>query len=130
MTPHHLPPRTLEAAEENRYLGWDLDVPIPDEITAAKLAEATRRQPAIPRYRPCNFELCLLSCPVVRGASGSFGPTRRHPCGSRRRGISHFGSSGPERLSGGKVRPVGRQRGLSGQRARRESCTNGHGVIS
>jgi hypothetical protein len=57
---------SLVADEGNRYLGWNLDVPIPDEVTAENLAEGIRRQPPIPRYRPCNFELCLLSCPLSR----------------------------------------------------------------
>jgi ferredoxin len=57
---------SLVAEEGNQYLGWDLDVPAPEEVTAENLAEAIRRQPAIPRYRPCNFELCLLACPLAR----------------------------------------------------------------
>jgi hypothetical protein len=58
---------SLVSDEGNRYLGWDFDVPMPAEVTAENLAEAIRRQPPIPRFRPCNFELCVLACPLARG---------------------------------------------------------------
>ena len=88
---------SLVADEGNRYLGWDLDVPIPDEVTAENLAEAIRRQPAIPRYRPCNFELCLLSCPLAR-------PQWRRGTNCRttvREETSGGGQPGPDRGSRG-----------------------------
>jgi ferredoxin len=58
---------SLIADEGNKFLGWDLNVPVPDEVTAENLAAAVRRQPPIPRFRPCNMELCVLACPLARG---------------------------------------------------------------
>jgi epoxyqueuosine reductase QueG len=61
---------SLIADEGNKHLGWDLNLPIPDDVTPEDLARAIRQQPAIPRYRPCNFELCVLACPLARPQAG------------------------------------------------------------
>ncbi|MBI5833383.1 MAG: hypothetical protein HZB16_13880 [Armatimonadetes bacterium] len=57
---------SLNGEEGVNFLGWDLNLPAPDVISAESLATALRQQPAIPKYRPCNFEACLLACPMVR----------------------------------------------------------------
>jgi ferredoxin len=58
---------SLNGQEGVNYLGWDLNLPAPPVITPEALAEGLRQQPSIPKYRPCNFEACLLACPMVRG---------------------------------------------------------------
>ena len=57
---------SLVAGEGNQYLGWKLDIPVPDKITPDKLDAALRQQPPIPKYRPCNFENCVMACPHTR----------------------------------------------------------------
>lgn len=57
---------SLVGDEGVNYLGWNLDLPVPDAITAEALAEGLRQHPPIPKYRPCNFEACLLACPLTR----------------------------------------------------------------
>lgn len=61
---------SLVAAEGNGYLGWNLNVPAPDHITAENLATALEKQPPIPKSRPCNFECCVLACPASRRCNG------------------------------------------------------------
>ena len=48
------------------YRSGEMDVPVPDEIDAASLAAGLKQHPPIPKYRPCNFETCVLSCPLAR----------------------------------------------------------------
>ena len=57
---------SLWGDEGVNFLGWELNLPAPEVITADALADALRQQPAIPKYRPCNFEACLMACPMVR----------------------------------------------------------------
>ncbi|HPK37520.1 MAG TPA: hypothetical protein PLH01_04500 [Kiritimatiellia bacterium] len=38
----------------------------PETITPEALAEGLRQQPPIPKYRPCNFEVCAMACPYTR----------------------------------------------------------------
>ncbi|MCC7494041.1 MAG: hypothetical protein IT204_16910 [Fimbriimonadaceae bacterium] len=57
---------SLIGEEGVNYLGWDLHVEAPELITSEHLGTALRQQPAIPKYRPCNFESCWLACPLTR----------------------------------------------------------------
>jgi len=57
---------SLSAEEGNMYLGWKLDEKAPEKISAEDLDKALRKQPTIAKYRPCNFEKCVLSCPYTR----------------------------------------------------------------
>ena len=54
---------SLSAEEGNKYMGWELDLPVPENITENKLAEGVKKHPTISKYRPCNFERCFLKCP-------------------------------------------------------------------
>lgn len=57
---------SLIGSEGNDYMGWNLTVPVPDEITPEALAAGLRKHPPISKYRPCNFEQCLMACPCAR----------------------------------------------------------------
>ncbi len=57
---------SLSAEEGNMFLGWKLDEKAPQNITAEDLDKAMRKQPTVAKYRPCNFEKCVLSCPYTR----------------------------------------------------------------
>ncbi len=57
---------SLNGEEGVNYLGWTLKVPVPEAIDAQNLAAALRQHPPIPKYRPCNFEACLMACPLAR----------------------------------------------------------------
>jgi hypothetical protein len=57
---------SLVADEGNRYMGWQLDEPPPDDITPEALAEALRKHPPISRLHACNVERCVLACPYAR----------------------------------------------------------------
>ena len=57
---------SLNGDEGPNYLGWDLKVPVPDEIDEPGLAEALRRQPLVKRNHPCSFAACVLACPLAR----------------------------------------------------------------
>jgi len=57
---------SLVASEGVGFLGWQMDVPVPDEIDADALAGGLRAHPVIEKYRPCNFEACALACPLAR----------------------------------------------------------------
>ncbi len=57
---------SLIADEGCGFVGWNLNVPPPENITAEKLDAALRLQPPIPKYRPCNFEACSMACPYTR----------------------------------------------------------------
>lgn len=57
---------SLIAAEGCAFVGWTLNLPPPETITAEALDAALRQQPPIPKYRPCNFESCSLACPYTR----------------------------------------------------------------
>lgn len=57
---------SLNGDEGPNYLGWDLKVPVPDEIDEHSLAEALRRQPLVKRNHPCSFAACVLACPLAR----------------------------------------------------------------
>jgi len=57
---------SLIADEGCGFVGWKLNLPPPATITAENLDAALRQQPAIPKYRPCNFEACSLACPYTR----------------------------------------------------------------
>ncbi len=59
---------SLIGEEGVNFLGWNLHLPAPDVITVEALAEGLKQQPAIPKYRPCNFEACVLACPMSRTA--------------------------------------------------------------
>lgn len=60
---------SLSAEEGNKYLGWKLDESVPETIDDKSLDAALRKQPPIPKYRPCNFESCLMACPHTRTQS-------------------------------------------------------------
>lgn len=47
-------------------MGWKLDVPAPEKVTAEILDESLRKQSPIQKYRPCNFENCVMACPYTR----------------------------------------------------------------
>lgn len=57
---------SLTGDEGVQFLGWDLHVPPPARITAEDLAAGLRQQPPIPKYRPCNYEACVMACPLAR----------------------------------------------------------------
>jgi epoxyqueuosine reductase QueG len=57
---------SLIADEGCGFVGWKLNLPPPETITAETLDEALRQQPPIPKYRPCNFEVCAMACPYTR----------------------------------------------------------------
>ncbi|OGV48608.1 MAG: hypothetical protein A2017_21095 [Lentisphaerae bacterium GWF2_44_16] len=57
---------TLVASEGSKYQGWDIDIPVPEKITAKNLSDAIRQHPVIKRHLQCNFEQCALSCPYSR----------------------------------------------------------------
>ncbi len=57
---------SLIADEGCGFVGWKLNVPPPETITAKTLDAALRQQPPIPKYRPCNFEVCAMACPYTR----------------------------------------------------------------
>jgi len=49
-----------------KYSGSQSAAPIPDEVTAAALAEGMTKQDTILKIRPCVAEMCLLACPYAR----------------------------------------------------------------
>ncbi len=57
---------SLIADEGCGFVGWTLNLPPPETITAETLEAALRQQPPIPKYRPCNFEACSMACPYTR----------------------------------------------------------------
>jgi len=57
---------SLIAEEGCGFVGWKLNLPPPETITADTLDAALRQQPPIPKYRPCNFEACAMACPHTR----------------------------------------------------------------
>jgi epoxyqueuosine reductase QueG len=57
---------SLIADEGCAFVGWKLNLPPPQTITADTLDAALRQQPPIPKYRPCNFEACAMACPYTR----------------------------------------------------------------
>jgi epoxyqueuosine reductase QueG len=57
---------SLIADEGCGFIGWKLNLPPPETITAETLGAALRQQPPIPKYRPCNFEACSMVCPYTR----------------------------------------------------------------
>jgi epoxyqueuosine reductase QueG len=57
---------SLVGEEGVNFVGWHLKLPVPDKIDAQALDAGLRQQPPIPKYRPCNFEACVLACPLVR----------------------------------------------------------------
>ncbi|HPT97366.1 MAG TPA: hypothetical protein PLU39_05805 [Armatimonadota bacterium] len=57
---------SLVGEEGVKYVGWEMNVPLPEKIDAEALAEGLRQQPPIPKHRPCNFETCVLACPYSR----------------------------------------------------------------
>ena len=57
---------SLIAEEGCGFVGWTLNLPAPETITADSLDTALRQQPPIPKYRPCNFEACSMACPYTR----------------------------------------------------------------
>ena len=57
---------SLIADEGCGFVGWKLNLPPPETITADSLDTALRQQPPIPKYRPCNFEACSMACPYTR----------------------------------------------------------------
>lgn len=57
---------SLIADEGCGFVGWSLNLPPPETITPEALAEGLRQQPPIPKYRPCNFEVCAMACPYTR----------------------------------------------------------------
>ncbi len=59
---------SLVGEEGVNFLGWNLSLPAPEKIDAETLAAGLRQIPTIPKYRPCNFEACVLACPMTRPA--------------------------------------------------------------
>jgi ferredoxin len=57
---------SLVGEEGVNFVGWKMNLPVPDKIDAQALDAGLRQQPPIPKYRPCNFEACVLACPLVR----------------------------------------------------------------
>lgn len=57
---------SLVGEEGVNFVGWEMNVDVPDKIDADALDTALRQQPAIPKHRPCNFEACVLACPLAR----------------------------------------------------------------
>jgi epoxyqueuosine reductase QueG len=57
---------SLVGEEGTKYVGWEMEVEVPERIDAAALDAALRQTPAIPKHRPCNFEACVLACPLAR----------------------------------------------------------------
>ncbi len=57
---------SLIGEEGVNYLGWDMHLDPPELITLEAVADGLRQHPAIPKYRPCNFEACLMACPMAR----------------------------------------------------------------
>lgn len=57
---------SLIGEEGVNFTGWDLHVEPPQTIDAGALAAGLRQQPPIPKYRPCNFEACVMTCPIAR----------------------------------------------------------------
>ncbi|MDX9867074.1 MAG: hypothetical protein RBT78_04040 [Kiritimatiellia bacterium] len=64
---------SLIADEGCGFVGWKLNLPPPETITPGALAEGLRQQPPIPKYRPCNFEVCAMACPYTRSQDGGKG---------------------------------------------------------
>lgn len=57
---------SLVGEEGTKFVGWEMDVEIPETIDGATLEAALMQTPAIPKHRPCNFEVCMLACPLAR----------------------------------------------------------------
>jgi epoxyqueuosine reductase QueG len=55
---------SLVGEEGVNFTGWKIKVPLPEKIDAETLAAGLRQHPPIPKYRPCNFEACVLACPT------------------------------------------------------------------
>ncbi|NLF92948.1 MAG: hypothetical protein GX564_03585 [Oligosphaeraceae bacterium] len=56
----------LVAAEGQQWTGSKTDVPPPEDITPAALAEAMTKRDPILRVRPCSSEMCVMACPYTR----------------------------------------------------------------
>ncbi len=61
---------SMVGAEGVDFLGWNMKVPIPDKIDAGKLADGLKQHPVIQKHRTCNFEACVLACPLSKGMIG------------------------------------------------------------
>jgi len=57
---------SLVAEEGPMQTGWEISVPVPEEVTPEALAAGLRHHPEISKVRPCNFEACVLACPHSR----------------------------------------------------------------
>ena len=49
-----------------KYTGSQSNVPVPDTITAAALAEGMKQQDKVLKIRPCVAEMCMMACPYTR----------------------------------------------------------------
>ena len=56
----------LVAGEGCGYTGWTLNLSVPTCVTEGDVAAGVAQQPPIPKYRPCNFEVCAMACPLQR----------------------------------------------------------------
>jgi epoxyqueuosine reductase QueG len=56
----------LVQEEGVKYTGSQSSVPVPEQVTAAALAEGMKQQDKVLKIRPCVAEMCLLACPYTR----------------------------------------------------------------
>ena len=57
---------SLVGSEGGDFTGYGVTVSAPAEIDEDSLASALRLHHPIAKYRPCNFEACVMACPLAR----------------------------------------------------------------
>jgi epoxyqueuosine reductase QueG len=54
----------LTGEDGNKFGGSTTDIPCPEEITPANLADALRQQDSVYKFRPVTGESCIVNCPL------------------------------------------------------------------